>query len=393
MRLLLLLASLSAAPDPVELDELPAEVPRRALAPPLATAKPLPVAELDLAAPLPDGGLGLRGERLTLDPVLQHELTDLLKSYQTPWAAVVVLEPGSGRVLAMAEHSETEPALRSLCTRALFPAASVFKIVTAAALLEAGVSPGELSCYHGGKRKVSEELLQDTAADGRCVTLEEALGLSANVIFAKLTARYLDPRRLARAAKAFRFNSPLLFPLAADVSLAAIPSETAELASTGAGFGDVYMSPLHAAALVSVVANHGEWRWPVLFEKDVGSRPAEPAIDPARAQALEDMLASTVQQGTARHFFSQPQYRFDAVGKTGSLADKSPVFRDYSWFAGFAPRSHPRVAVAAVVVNDPAWRIRATWLAAEALRLALSKRHEPKESARLDDTVKASVNH
>ena len=63
------------------------------------------------------------------------------------------------------------------------------------------------------------------------------------------------------------------------------------------------------------------------------------------------------------------------MGKTGSLADKRP-FRDYSWFVGFAPRDAPRVAVAAVVVNEARWRIRAPWLAREALRLGL-KGDEP----------------
>ena len=58
------------------------------------------------------------------------------------------------------------------------------------------------------------------------------------------------------------------------------------------------------------------------------------------------------------------------MGKTGSLADRNP-FRDYSWFVGFAPREAPKVAVAAVVVNEPRWRIRAPWLAREAMRLGL----------------------
>lgn len=59
-----------------------------------------------------------------------------------------------------------------------------------------------------------------------------------------------------------------------------------------------------------------------------------------------------------------------AVGKTGSLADKKP-FRDYSWFVGFAPKEDPKIAVAAVIVNDPKWRIRATWLGREAMRLGM----------------------
>jgi hypothetical protein len=61
-----------------------------------------------------------------------------------------------------------------------------------------------------------------------------------------------------------------------------------------------------------------------------------------------------------------------AVGKTGTLADRKP-FRDYSWFVGFAPKDNPKVAVAAVIVNEPLWRIRATWLGREAMRLGLAR--------------------
>ncbi|HSP77995.1 MAG TPA: penicillin-binding protein, partial [Myxococcaceae bacterium] len=78
-------------------------------------------------------------------------------------------------------------------------------------------------------------------------------------------------------------------------------------------------------------------------------------------------------RGTARRIFRERGMRVPgAVGKTGTLADRRP-FRDYSWFVGFAPRDKPRLAVAAVIVNEPLWRIRATWLGREALRLGLAR--------------------
>lgn len=375
LTLTLVVAFPSAGQD-VESDAF--DVPHRTSAPPLATMQSIPEAGdlLSVAATSPDGGWQVKGEALTIDVGLQRALTDLLKTYQTPWAAVVAIEPATGRVLAMAEHAEADPSLRGLCTRAVYPAASIFKVVTANALLDAEVEPAERCCFHGGKRQITESLLQDSASDGRCVSFSEALGLSANVVFAKLTARYLDPERLQRSARALHFNTPWVFPVPTDPSLAAIPSETLDLASTGAGFGDVYLSPLHGAAMMGALANGGRWQWPVLFEREVGQRPPERAVPEARAATLIDMLENTVKAGTARRVFSERGHRFDAVGKTGSLADKGHVFRDYSWFVGFAPREHPTIAVAAVVVNDAFWRIRGTWLGAEAMRLYLEK-HAP----------------
>ena len=369
-------------PVPAEAPETPATssapsapVPSRVKTPPLASVRPLAPAEDLLARAHRDGTryvvTGPEGEAaLTLVPSIQESLGRTLTEYQTPWAAVVVLEPSTGRVLAMVEHSEAAPGLRGLPVKAVFPAASVFKLVTASALLDEGVTPDDESCYHGGKRRVSESLLADSSRDRECVSLSEALGRSATVVFAKLTHRYLDGDKLRAAAELFRFNRPIPFAIPTEPSLAAVPDEPLELARTGAGFGDVFLSPLHGALIASVAANGGLWRSPILFERDLATAPdPQRVLSEERAAALTGMMEETVTHGTARRFFRLRELR-GAVGKTGSLADRNP-FRDYSWFVGFAPREAPKVAVAAVVVNEPRWRIRAPWLAREAMRLGL----------------------
>jgi penicillin-binding protein A len=365
------------APEEGDLDP-PLEVPSRLTAPPISQAKPLPP-EQDLLADARRVGDRLvvtrngKQEVLTIDASLQSALTDVLKTYQTPYSAVVVLEPATGRVVAMAEHSQNDPAMRGLCTKAIYPAASVFKLVTASALLDAGVSSETMECYHGGKRKLTDRLLEDSERDRRCLPLSQALAMSANVVFAKLTRKYLSAEQLKATARAFHFNSPIDFPVPTDVSLAAIPDDPFGLSTAGAGFGDVYMSPLHGAEIAAVAANRGVWRPPVLFESALTAKTEERVVSEEHAAALIDMMQETVASGTAHRIFRQRLYRGeDAVGKTGSLADKKP-FRDYSWFVGFAPKAAPKVAVAAVVVNEPYWRIRATWLGAEAMRLALGR--------------------
>ncbi len=333
-----------------------------------------------MARARPDGAGGLRvasggGQRLlTIEPSLQEALTEVLTSYQTPYAAVVVLEPATGRVLAMAEHSEAEPQLHGLATQALFPAASIFKLVTATALLDAGLGPDDVGCAHGGKRHIQAKLLEDSRADQTCLSLAEAMGHSANAVFAKLTHQHLTAEQLLAAADALHFNRPFDFVVPTGVSLARVPEDPLGLATTGAGFGDVYLSPLHGAMLASVAANRGLWRPPVLFEDEVdASPPTERILSEEQATALVRMMEETVTHGTARRYFRGPALR-TAVGKTGSLSDKPPLpYRDYTWFVGFAPRDNPRVAVAAVVVNDVRWRIHAPWLAGEALRLVLER--------------------
>jgi len=378
------------SPDagPVELGQAPPlPVPGRKDSPPFSRLRTLSRKEdlLGRARLRRDGRLVVPGpqgeEALTIDPSLQEQLTRIMKDYQVPYGAAVVLEPSTGRVLALAEHSQAQPDMRGLTTRAVFPAASIFKIVTGSALLEAGVSPFEEACFHGGKRRLSERLLEDSERDGACYSLADAMGKSANVVFAKLTKKYLAADALRRMAARLRFNRPISFPIPTDISLASIPDEEFGLAEAGAGFGDVYLSPLHGAALAAASAT-GVWRDPVLFEHspDAPQPPPEQVLSPEVQRALTGMLEQTVTNGTARRIFRERAFRVEgAVGKTGTLADKNP-FRDYSWFVGFAPKDNPRVAVATVIVNDPLWRIRATWLGREAMRLALERLPKPPPS-------------
>jgi cell division protein FtsI/penicillin-binding protein 2 len=209
--------------------------------------------------------------------------------------------------------------------------------------------------------------------------MADALATSANAAFAKLTLKHLTPRKLAAWADAFQFNRRIPFPVPTDISPAVIPEgDEVAFAAAGAGFGDVFMSPLHGAALASVAANRGLWRDPLLFEDEASAlTPGLRVMAPEEAGQLADMMQGTIDFGTARRIFRQRGFRVPgAVGKTGSLIDRKP-FRDYSWFVGYAPKDDPQVAVAALVVNDYYWRIRATWLGREAMRLALRREAAP----------------
>jgi cell division protein FtsI/penicillin-binding protein 2 len=92
-------------------------------------------------------------------------------------------------------------------------------------------------------------------------------------------------------------------------------------------------------------------------------------IDERVAEALGAMMRETVTRGTAQRAFSRPPRELRGVhvaGKTGSLNEQRP-FRDHTWFVGYAPAEDPQVVVASVVVNGPLWRVRAPWVAREAL--------------------------
>jgi penicillin-binding protein A len=316
---------------------------------------------------------------LSVSPRLQQGLEKLLASYRVPMGAVVLLEPRTGRVLALAEHAE-DGSKAHIALQPIAPAASIFKLVTSAALLDRGIAPDSEVCFHGGKHRLNKRLLaDDPRRDRRCLTLALALGKSANVVFAKLAGRDLSAELLRAESTRFLFNEQIPFAWPVQPSPALISEEPFELATTAAGFGPVRLSPLHGAIMAAVVANGGRFVPPRIVDEIDGvpapaAAGARQVIRPEVAAALGHMMTTTVTEGTARKVFrrdrlvrSSPLRQVSVAGKTGSLSEQGP-FRDYSWFVGFAPVDDPQIAVAAVTVNERVWRVKAPLLAHEALK-------------------------
>lgn len=320
---------------------------------------------------------------LTLDPGLQRHVSKVFASYAVPYGALVALDPKSGRVLAYVSHSSANPDAGDLARDPTPPAASVFKVVTGAALLEAGVTPGERVCYSGGfSRLVEADLADDKARDRACASLAEAMGGSINTVFAKLADRKLDGARIARYAQAFGFGHALPFDAPLRSSPYDVPEERLERARTAAGFWHMHMSPLHGALIAATVANGGAMPRASMIERVIDARgrtvhahaPAtfRSVVSRGTASALAAMMTLTVTEGTARSAFHDEKGRpylpgISVAGKTGSLSSERP-YRHYSWWVGFAPEDKPEIALAALVVNTPKWRIKSSYVAREALR-------------------------
>lgn len=333
-------------------------------------------------------GAGRRAE-LTLDPGLQAHVQEILRRYEVPYGALMAVEPRSGRVLAYVSHSSVDPRPGDLVRDAAPPAASVFKMVTAAALLEAGVGPRRRVCYSGGASSIQPTDLVDRPGDLHCVTMSDALGKSANSVFAKLAIRHLDRGTLSRYASAFGFGHSLPFDVPTERSEIDVPSERLEFARTAAGFWHSHLSPFHGALLAATVANRGQMPRPSLVERVVDrdgrvihrfeAEGFRQVIGAGTARRLGEMMRSTVASGTARGAFFDPKGLaflpgIEVAAKTGSLSSERP-YRGYSWWVGFAPADKPRIALSALVVNSPKWRIKSSFLAREALRQYLILDH------------------
>jgi cell division protein FtsI/penicillin-binding protein 2 len=326
-------------------------------------------------ADLTDGG---RAE-LTLDPRLQQSTEALLRSFQIPFGAAVVVSVPDGRVLALVGQSAADPRLgpSELALRAWAPAASVFKVISATALVENGVMGSTRTCYHGGVSSILADNLVDLPAiDRRCDTLAFGLGKSQNAIIAKLATRNLTPGELARVGRSFGFEEAIPFELPIEPSHLDVPGDDLEFARAAAGFWHSTLSPMHGALLAATIANRGDMPAPMLIDRalDRDGRPIAAPVasprhvaDPAAAREVGRMMELTTRIGTAKATFRDRRGRrllpVDVAGKTGTLsAETDHGYVGYSWFVGYAPADHPAIAFAVVLGNNPNWRIKATYV-------------------------------
>lgn len=344
-------------------------------------------------ADLSDGSTAL----LSVHPGLQAHVAAVYQRYEVPSGALVAIEPASGRILAYVSHSSADPSgAGDLVLDPGPPSASVFKIVTGAALVDAGVDPSAPVCYHGGSSRLVEHNLEDDAArDRSCASLSDAMGGSINAVFAKLAVRHLDAPTLERYASAFGFGHALPFDVPTRVSPSEVPSDRLELARTAAGFWHMHMSPLHGALIAATIANGGRMPRATIVDQVLDgtgrvthrARPEvhRQVVPASTAEAVDRMMRETVTHGTARRYFFDDRGNpflpgIEVAGKTGSLTGADP-YRAYSWFVGFAPADAPTIAVAALVVNEPRWRIKGAYAAREAMRYWLLVRPREEERA------------
>jgi penicillin-binding protein A len=304
---------------------------------------------------------------VAIDPALEGQLQQMMQGYGLHRGAAVVIDVHSGQLMAAAGHG-AKGADRNIAFSPDFPSASLFKVVTAAGLLEqSGFDPKKCVAYRGGRRRLSTPLLTARRGEKRCANLETMLSKSVNVAIARSARSFLDHKAIQAVAARMGFGG--LFPSLAKgtESVADLPADDDQRAIRSAGFGDHMLSPFHAAAMMAMIAKGGHWG----MLKPKGA--PEQALSPQVAQQLSQAMAATTTRGTGRKVFRHRREGVRALsvaGKTGSLTVDG---KDYSWFAGFAPAHDPQVAFAAVVVNDPkkVWHIRGPHLARAALKAAL----------------------
>ncbi|MET9916432.1 penicillin-binding transpeptidase domain-containing protein [Streptomyces sp. NPDC006435] len=306
--------------------------------------------------------------------------------------AVAALEPATGRVLALVSTPSYDPGLlsgtgssvtdawrrlngaesRPMLNRAIrqtYPPGSTFKIVTAAAALDAGV----VTDPHAETDTPSPYVLPGTTTtlpnESRgCeqASLAEAIRISCNTVMADLGVR-VGLADMVEAVEKFGFNDTgLKIPPGVAKSNFDTRMSEDQLALSSIGQFDTTATPLQMAMVASAVANGGDLKYPYLVDRTTtrggatvrqnGSRTYQRAMNPRTAMQLREMMVDVVENGTGSNA------AIDGVtvgGKTGTAqhgVDNTGT--PYAWFISWAQApgsAQPAVAVA-VVVEDAAAR-------------------------------------
>jgi cell division protein FtsW (lipid II flippase)/cell division protein FtsI/penicillin-binding protein 2 len=297
-------------------------------------------------------------------------LRDRIEGGGLAHGAAVVLDVDSGEVLASVSYPWPEPddprrltdqtdgddveARERLLDRVrygLYPPGSTFKVLVAGAALRASptnqtataacirLPDGRVGNYVRGVPRPVRDDPMDTVPHGK-VDLRHALVVSCNAYFAQL-AIALGPRPLLDAAAMFQID------LARTATAAGLQPS---LAQAGYGQGQVIVSPLKMARVISAVAAHGVVPTVSWIRSTATETPdRERFLSRADAAVLSQYLREAVTAGTGRMLASNATA---IAGKTGTAEVQSG--RAHSWFAGFAPFGSARHRIAFSVLVEHA---------------------------------------
>ena len=331
---------------------------------------------------------------LTLEPSLQKRSAKMFDRRKVPHGGIAAIEPATGRVLALVSRSHSSRPSKNFALRAEAPSASVFKMVTSAALLEkAKIDPAKKICYSGGLRYLTAEQIKGNPGKDKenCANLGDAIGGSLNVVMARLAYYHLSKENLEEMALRFGFNREIPFEVPIDISRATFVDDDIERARTAAGFWNVHLSPMHGAMISAAISNDGVMMRPTLVDRVEKNgqviyrhKPTLWLASMSRenARVLASLGQKTTTVGTASKLFSRRKGGWPkdmpVTGKTGTLANKKPYLL-FTWFVGAAPLHRADISVGALVANGPKWWVKGMHAASD---MFLSYRRLRRERAK-----------
>jgi cell division protein FtsI (penicillin-binding protein 3) len=311
---------------------------------------------------------------LALDERIQHiaerELERAVRETRARAGNVIVVEPYSGDVLAMAGRPTFNPNRYSAYPAArwrnrmvsdVFEPGSIFKIVTAAAAIQEGVVDlDEILDCGNGQILIASTVINDHQAFDK-LTFREAVVHSSDIGMIRVGQR-LGRENFYRYVRAFGFGEPTGVDLPGEsAGLLKPTSRWSRLSLPSMSFGqEVGVTPLQMAMAAAVVANGGYLMKPLIVKriedtdgnvvKEMKPVIVRRVLEPDTVDTLTGILERVVSEGTGR---KAAVAGYAVAGKTGTAQKVDPETGRYSMvdhvasFVGFVPARRPALVILA----------------------------------------------
>ena len=307
---------------------------------------------------------------LTVDRNIQmiavQELARAIREYQAESGTVVIMDPQTGAILALANYPSYDPngfpevdgdLLADASLSKLWEPGSIFKVITWAAGLDSGtISPGT-TVYDSGVREVGGRVIQNWDRTGRgWVTMTDGLAMSLNTVAAFISTS-VGKDTFYTYVQRFGFGNLTGLDLASEgPGLVKRPGDSNWFASdlgTNAFGQGIAVTPVQMLSAVSAVANHGLLMKPYIVKQFVTTDKVvsvEPmAVRQAIAEETAETLTGMLVEVVAREATKAQVAGYRIAGKTGTAQVPTAYGYDptatIASFVGFAPADDPQFAV------------------------------------------------
>ncbi len=316
---------------------------------------------------------------LTIDEVIQYiaerELEDAVGRAQAKSGTVIVLDPKTGAVLAMAVSPRFDPNTVSALspdrwrnralTDAYEPGSTMKAMMAAAAIEERVVRPNTMVFGEHGHMTVANTVIHDHERLG-WVSFAQVIQKSSNIGAAK-TGMALGQQRLYRYLQAFGFGQRTEIDLPGEgAGLVRNPRDWGRRSVASISMGqEIGVTPLQMVAAVAAIANGGLLMKPYVISeirdadghilRQIPPQAKRRVISPETARSVTKILEGVITDGTGAKAAIRG---FRAAGKTGTAQKIDPRTGSYSAtrfvasFTGYVPSDNPQLAMI-VVIDEP----------------------------------------
>lgn len=310
----------------------------------------------------------------TLNLELQEAAYDALGNYK---GAVVVMEPSTGKILAMVSkpdfdsntvaenwdflNTDQDSVLLNRATQGQYAPGSTFKVVTALEYMRE--NPDYENYGYNCTGAIEKDGVTIRCYNGHVhgqVGFQDSLAYSCNTSFSNIGLS-LDIKNFRETSKELLFNSklPSVLPYSKSSFSLEPGAGSADKMMTAMGQGKTQVSPYHMALITSAIANGGTLMKPYLVDSVTNYTGA--VIDKNKpekykslmtsedAAKLKQYMSAVVDYGTASVLSGQS---YTAAGKTGTAEYSSDKEKDHSWFIGMTNVDNPELVISVIIESS-----------------------------------------